>query len=148
MTDQLARTSTADRMHPSSISIMCALEQRGNRWQKPNRKNEKLRIHELLVQKRNALRKALEGDFSQLQELRRAEDGDGSGEEQNTVASGHAEMASKEIAKVEATLLRMREGVYGKCIGCAGIIPMARLNALPYAERCIACQREFELEEE
>jgi DnaK suppressor protein len=38
----------------------------------------------------------------------------------------------------------MREGQYGACEGCGTNIPMARLNALPYATYCINCQREAE----
>jgi DnaK suppressor protein len=38
----------------------------------------------------------------------------------------------------------MRTGQYGVCEGCGCSIPMARLNALPYATHCINCQREQE----
>jgi len=38
----------------------------------------------------------------------------------------------------------MREGQFGVCEGCGTAIPMARLNALPYATYCIKCQREME----
>ncbi len=40
----------------------------------------------------------------------------------------------------------MRDGQYGICDGCGTSIPMARLNALPYATLCIKCQREAERE--
>jgi len=38
----------------------------------------------------------------------------------------------------------MREGTYGQCDVCGGKIPLARLNALPYATNCIDCQRAAE----
>jgi DnaK suppressor protein len=38
----------------------------------------------------------------------------------------------------------MRAGQYGLCEVCNGKIPMARLNALPYATMCIECQRDLE----
>jgi DnaK suppressor protein len=38
----------------------------------------------------------------------------------------------------------MKAGKYGQCEVCGGRIPMARLNALPYATMCIDCQRELE----
>jgi DnaK suppressor protein len=38
----------------------------------------------------------------------------------------------------------MRTGQYGICEMCNTRIPMARLNALPYATLCINCQREAE----
>jgi DnaK suppressor protein len=38
----------------------------------------------------------------------------------------------------------MRAGKYGSCEVCGGKIPLARLNALPYATMCIDCQRDLE----
>ena len=38
----------------------------------------------------------------------------------------------------------MKQGSYGVCEGCSGAIPIARLNALPYATLCIECQRAAE----
>ena len=38
----------------------------------------------------------------------------------------------------------MRDGKYGSCEVCNGKIPLARLNALPYATMCIDCQRDLE----
>ena len=35
-------------------------------------------------------------------------------------------------------------GVYGRCEYCGGKIAEARLNALPYTNSCIECQRENE----
>ncbi|HEX4148320.1 MAG TPA: TraR/DksA family transcriptional regulator, partial [Pirellulales bacterium] len=54
------------------------------------------------------------------------------------------EVESRELASIENALERMRTGHYGVCEACAGRIPMARLNALPYATLCIECQRESE----
>jgi DnaK suppressor protein len=48
------------------------------------------------------------------------------------------------LASIENALERMRVGHFGVCEGCAERIPMARLNALPYATLCIECQRESE----
>ena len=38
----------------------------------------------------------------------------------------------------------MKAGEYGVCEVCSKKIPMARLDALPYATMCIECQREIE----
>ncbi len=38
----------------------------------------------------------------------------------------------------------MFEGHYGRCEFCGGKIAEARLNALPYTNTCIDCQRENE----
>jgi len=41
--------------------------------------------------------------------------------------------------------MRMKQGQYGRLgEGCGVSIPLARLNALPYATLCIDCQREAE----
>ncbi len=53
-------------------------------------------------------------------------------------------MESRELARIEYALERMREGQFGICERCGAGIPMARLNALPYATYCITCQREAE----
>jgi DnaK suppressor protein len=63
---------------------------------------------------------------------------------QDEISSQLAEVESRELASIEQALERMREGSYGTCEGCSGKIPMARLEALPYATYCINCQREIE----
>ena len=63
---------------------------------------------------------------------------------QDEISSQLAEVESRELASIENALERMRDGQYGVCEGCSCSIPMARLNALPYATLCIECQRESE----
>ena len=53
-------------------------------------------------------------------------------------------MESRELANIERALEQMREGNYGVCELCSSSIPLARLQALPYATTCINCQREAE----
>ena len=47
----------------------------------------------------------------------------------------------REMAAIDDALARMREGSYGRCVDCGNTIPPERLEALPYAARCIDCQR-------
>ena len=63
---------------------------------------------------------------------------------QDEISSQLAEVESRELASIENALERMKDGKYGQCEVCGGRIPMARLNALPYATVCIDCQRELE----
>jgi len=56
------------------------------------------------------------------------------------------EIRSKEIQRVEEALERVDEGTYGKCAGCGGRIPAARLRLLPEATLCVHCQQETERE--
>ena len=41
-------------------------------------------------------------------------------------------------------LHRIDEGNYGQCQGCGKVIPKARLDAIPYASFCVACERKVE----
>jgi DnaK suppressor protein len=114
------------------------------------RKDAILNMHQVLIKRRDALRKALAGDLSLLKELRAQASGDvvdaALDSVQDEISSQLAEVESRELARIENALERMREGQYGICEGCAISIPLARLNALPYATLCIKCQRESERE--
>lgn len=48
---------------------------------------------------------------------------------------------------VEA-LERVREGNYGQCADCERPIPLARLQIKPEAIRCVACQSQYERQEQ
>ena len=113
-----------------------------------SRKDAILNMRQILVKRRDALRKALAGDLSLLKELRAQTTGDvvdaALDSVQDEISSQLAEVESRELSRIEYALERMREGQFGICEGCESNIPMARLNALPYATYCITCQREME----
>jgi DnaK suppressor protein len=44
------------------------------------------------------------------------------------------------IDEIEAALRRIDEGTYGVCVACGLPIPFERLEVLPAADRCVACQ--------
>ena len=112
------------------------------------RKDAILRMREILINRRDSLRKVLAGDLSLLKDLNSQTSGDvvdfALDAAQDEISSQLAEVESRELASIENALERMREGQYGVCEGCGGKIPVARLNALPYATMCIECQREAE----
>ena len=112
------------------------------------RKDSIQKMKEILIIRRDALRNALMGDLSMLNELREQTGGDevdaALDAAQNEISSQLAEVESRELANVEVALERIRSGHYGKCDGCNDSIPLARLQALPYATFCIECQREME----
>jgi DnaK suppressor protein len=112
------------------------------------RKDAILNLRQILIMRRDALRKALAGDLSQLKELDSKISGDmvdaALDSAQDEISSQLAEVESRELARIENALERMRIGQYGICEGCGTNIPMARLSALPYATCCIRCQREAE----
>jgi DnaK suppressor protein len=115
-----------------------------------NRKEAILNQTQVLIRRRDALRKALAGDLSLLKELRSQTSGDvvdaALDSVQDEISSQLAEVESRELSRIENALERIREGHYGLCEGCGCNIPIARLNALPYATLCIKCQRESERE--
>lgn len=51
------------------------------------------------------------------------------------------ENAEHLLAEIEAALARIEEGVYGVCVACGGPINGERLEALPWATKCIGCKR-------
>jgi DnaK suppressor protein len=112
------------------------------------RKDAILSMRQILIKRRDALRTALAGDLSLLKELRAQNSGDvvdaALDSAQDEISSQLAEVESRELGSIENALERMRQGQYGICEGCGGTIPLARLNALPYATNCIECQREAE----
>ena len=46
-----------------------------------------------------------------------------------------------ELARTEEALHRMGAGDYGTCIDCGEDIQLARLKAIPWAQRCVDCAR-------
>ncbi len=107
-----------------------------------------LNIRQILIKRRDALRKALAGDLSMLNELKEQTAGDvvdaALDSAHNEISSQLAEVESRELASIENALERMKDGQFGVCESCSGKIPMARLKALPYATCCIECQRIME----
>lgn len=112
------------------------------------RKDALANMRAILIKRRDALRSALAGDLTQLREMHDQSPGDvidaAYDTAQDEVNSQLAEVESRELASIENALERMKEGTYGQCEVCGCKIPMARLDALPYATVCIGCQRELE----
>ena len=48
------------------------------------------------------------------------------------------------LAQIDAAIRRHKAGTYGVCLGCGEPIPLPRLRALPFAQRCAQCQEEWE----
>ncbi|HEX6963113.1 MAG TPA: TraR/DksA family transcriptional regulator, partial [Lacipirellula sp.] len=94
------------------------------------RKDSILKMRDLLIKRRDALRKALAGDLSMLKSLS-GESGDvvdvALDAVQDEISSKLAEVESRELANIEVALERMRAGKYGLCEICNGKIPLARL---------------------
>jgi len=113
------------------------------------RKDALLRLHSRLVARRDALRKALNGDLDSFREFAAlnvvGDNVDAAVDTANDeICSQLVEIESRELGQIEHALQRIVEGHYGRCEYCGGKIAEVRLNALPYTNSCIDCQRENE----
>ena len=112
------------------------------------RKDSLTEMREILLERRTALRQAISGDDSLLREISQRQGGD---EADFALDCAHgeinsqlAEASGRELTYVENALSRFEEKTYGKCEACNEQIPLARLQALPYATFCIECKRKAE----
>lgn len=48
------------------------------------------------------------------------------------------------LREVRAALTRIEEGTYGECLECEMKISERRLNAVPWARHCLACQERLD----
>jgi DnaK suppressor protein len=93
---------------------------------------------------RNALNKTRtesSGDLSSMP-IHMADIGSDNYEQEFTLTLMESEEGT--LAKIEAALERIEEGVYGLCLECEGKIPKTRLNAIPYTPYCVKCASKLE----
>ena len=98
-------------------------------------------IDELLAQHR--------ADQTRLREESVADNEDLSAQNSNS----HQQLSILEVRnqvrlQLDTALQRLEEGTYGLCEDCQRPITEERLKALPFARRCIDCQRHAELLEQ
>jgi DnaK suppressor protein len=113
------------------------------------RKNSLTNLRQVLIVRRDALRAAILGDDSLLNELHQQTGGDvvdfANDSAIGELSSQLAEVETRELQQIEQALEKMTVGTYGKCDACKKSIPLARLEALPYASYCINCKRAAEV---
>ena len=56
------------------------------------------------------------------------------------LALAQLDLARSRLSEVERAIDRLETGSFGRCEVCGNQIPIARLRALPWARRCVACQ--------
>ena len=49
------------------------------------------------------------------------------------------EVTLEEVTQIKQALARIDSGKYGICVSCGEDIAEARLQAIPYATKCVAC---------
>jgi DnaK suppressor protein len=112
------------------------------------RKDAFQKQREILLNRRQALRQALQGDESLLRELEQSSGGDSadlaSDSTKGEISSQLIEVSHRELECIEQALQKMKDGKYGRCAACSRNIPVDRLEALPFAIYCVGCQRAAE----
>jgi DnaK suppressor protein len=113
-----------------------------------SRKQWLQKIRQILLRRRDALRRSLAGElrrFNTWEEPVVGDEADGALDtDYGAVNSQLAQAESRELKAIEEALQRLQSGEYGICDECGRNIPMSRLQALPYATNCVACQRSSE----
>lgn len=71
------------------------------------------------------------------------------GEQGEELIRGAVRHAEKERDQLELRQIadareRMDLGTYGTCVDCGADIPFARLEVLPFSNRCVRCQEAYE----
>jgi DnaK suppressor protein len=85
-----------------------------------------------------ALRKSgMEGSDSAGMPIHMAELGSDNFEQEFTLSLVESEEGT--LGRIESALERIDDGTFGRCVQCDGVIPKARLNAIPYTAVCIKC---------
>ncbi|MEM9643851.1 MAG: TraR/DksA family transcriptional regulator [Planctomycetota bacterium] len=106
------------------------------------------KLRTTLVRRRDALRRALDGDLSLLQDLHGQKTGDPLDAAADTIQdelnSQLVEVEARELSAIEEAIDRLESGDYGDCEACGKPIPITRLRAVPYATDCIGCRRRAE----
>ena len=113
------------------------------------RRSDMLRkLRTVLVRRRDALKRAREGDFSLLNDARGNDLSDlvdfASDSAQYEMNLQVLERQTHELEQIDSALERMDDGRYGVCEITGQPIPLPRLQALPYTTICIEAQRLLE----
>ncbi|MFQ5731679.1 MAG: TraR/DksA family transcriptional regulator [Planctomycetaceae bacterium] len=111
------------------------------------RKDALLRLHERLLEKREAIRNKLAEEHNlTLPVWSGSRDvGDAASENAETELDTQlAALESRDLAQIEQAIQNIRDGCYGLCEMCERAIPIQRLKALPFTTFCVECQREAE----
>jgi DnaK suppressor protein len=97
-------------------------------------------IHATLLAKRNELVERLARLKTNLTAGRSADSQEQAQELENAeVVDALGNETRAELSKIAKALEQMNHGTYGNCDDCGEDIPLARLQAQPFADRCIRC---------
>jgi DnaK suppressor protein len=104
-------------------------------------------MRDSLLHRREQLMSVVRSNRDQLAESKKdyADIGDrASGGFEDELAAGLLSLESAQLEEIEEALSRIRAGSYGACSDCGKPIPRKRLEILPFAKRCLACEGQKE----
>ena len=106
------------------------------------------KMRKLLIERRSRLLDKSRTKLGEVEEL--GTDGSGDSADRAAVSLDRdimvdsAARETREIRDIEAALAKIDAGTYGTCDECSSAIPMTRLEYMPNAQFCIACQEKLE----
>jgi DnaK suppressor protein len=102
--------------------------------------NEYAEIREQLLTKQAELNRRLENIKRNLTRGRSADSQEQAQEMENAeVVDALGNETQIELRLIAKALDQIKNNTYGDCLDCGKSIPVARLKAYPFAERCINC---------
>ncbi|MGB0909733.1 MAG: TraR/DksA family transcriptional regulator [Nitrospirales bacterium] len=118
-------------------------------------KGRKATLQKILLGKRDAISQAIKEKLGQSltdEQQRRLESAMDTGDQalvdlDREMGISLQEMRNKERQQIEDALVSLEEGTYGICAECEEEVSEKRLQALPFARLCVACQTNRELME-
>jgi RNA polymerase-binding protein DksA len=97
-------------------------------------------IREILLSKQAELSRRRESIKEKLKRGRSADSQEQAQELENAeVVDALGNETRAELNKIAKALDQIKNETYGICVDCGEEIPMARLKAYPFADRCIRC---------
>jgi DnaK suppressor protein len=110
-------------------------------------------FRKLLVERLTDIVRTVQGDVRELSQSELiGQDGPGDEGDESThtlmqdTRVRFAEVDAQRAQLIEAALARIRAGTYGECVDCGGPIELGRLEAVPWAVRCVDCQEAYEFD--
>ncbi len=141
------KTTVAKKKTPPAVKTSTVIEEKDKRLSEIELEGFKAKLLTLRARLRgdvftmadaalNKNRMESSGDLSTMP-IHMADIGSDNFEQEQTLSFMQSEHGLLDM--VEDALQRMKEGMYGLCEDCDCRIPKARLNALPYAAKCVKC---------
>jgi len=155
VTRRSAQSSSPPKKEASKSSQKGTMKKESKTIHPSTTKGRKATLRKILLAKRDAITQAIKQQLGQSlteEQQRRLESAMDSGDQalvdlDREMGISLQEMRNKERRQIEEALVSLEEGTYGMCAECGEEVSEKRLQALPFARLCVACQTNRELME-